>query len=73
MIEAAAKCEQEFISNLVGKTVSVLFETNKNGICEGYTKNYSRVTVESDTPLDGQIRKVKITNFSLDTCTGILV
>ena len=73
MIEAAAKCEQEFLANLVGQTVSVLFETNKNGICEGYTKNYSRVTVESDTPLDGKIKNVKITSAEKDYCKGILI
>ena len=73
MIEAAAKCEKEFLSALVGKTVSVLFETDKDGICEGYTKNYSRVTVKSDIPLDGQIKSVEITDFSSDTCIGNLI
>ncbi len=73
MIEAAAKSEKIFLENLIGQTVSVLFETHKNGLCEGYTKNYSRVTVISDTPLDGEIRKVKITSAEKDFCNGQLI
>ncbi len=72
MISAAADSEAEFLKKLVGKTVSVLFETYKDGFCEGCTKNYSRVIIKSDTPLDGQIHNVEIKSAEKDHCIGVL-
>lgn len=59
-----------FMRSLIGKTAEVLFETPKNGLQQGYTKNYTPVTVKSDTPLTGQIKTVKITGVDNDTCTA---
>ena len=73
MIAAANHSENRFLSSLVGKTVSVLFETLENGKNFGYTKNYARVSTESDVFLGGTVRKVKITAVNGDVCEGELV
>ncbi|MBR3144957.1 MAG: tRNA (N(6)-L-threonylcarbamoyladenosine(37)-C(2))-methylthiotransferase MtaB [Clostridia bacterium] len=62
MQEAARTSEKEFLSRMVGKTFSVLFEKNN----EGYTENYSKVIVENEDIKEGEIKKVKIVK-SLDT------
>lgn len=73
MISAATKCEEEFLQGLVGKTFSVLFETEENGIFFGYTPNYARVAVESDEILGGKLKNVKITAVDGDLCKGVTV
>lgn len=64
------KIRAEFMKGLIGKTAEVLFETPKNGVQHGYTKNYTPVAVKSDIPLTGLIRTVKITGVENDVCTA---
>ncbi len=73
MIKETLQTEKEFLQNQIGKTLSVLFETYNNGVNEGYTKNYSRVKVYSDSSLSGQILDVKITSVNQDYCIGELI
>ena len=73
MIEATLSTEKEFLNNQIGQTVSVLFETSDNGYIEGYTKNYSRVKVKSDTSHSGEILNVKLTEVENDYCIGEIV
>ncbi len=61
-----------FMSEYIEKTVSVLFETPKNGIQQGYTKNYTPVSVEYPHNLCGKILPVKITAVDENGCTGII-
>ena len=70
MLEAAAKSENEFLARQVGKTVSVLFETEENGYIFGYTPNYSRVCVKSNADLSGKIKNVKIFLVENGICYG---
>ena len=48
---AAKECEEAFVKTQIGKTAAVLFETYKGGINEGYTENYTRVTLKSSENL----------------------
>lgn len=73
MIAAAEECEQKFLSSLVGKTLSVLFETLENGENLGYTQNYARVGVKSDEFLGGTLRNVKIVSVKSEICEGELI
>lgn len=73
MIEATLSTEKEFLNNQIGQTVSVLFETSDNGYIEGYTKNYSRVKVKSDTSHSGEILDVNLTAVENDYCIGEIV
>ncbi len=62
----------DFLEATIGKTVNVLFETPKGNIQQGYTKNYTPVSVVSTESLCGQIREVKILSCKNDNCIGIL-
>lgn len=73
MIAAAADCERQFLSSLIGKTESVLFENHDETHSFGYTKNYARVRVKCDPLLDGKIKKVKITASQDEICDGEIV
>lgn len=70
MSKTTLESENEFLSNQVGKVFTVLFETAENGFAVGYTPNYSRVKVKSDSPHTGEIIKVKITSAEKDYCIG---
>ena len=73
MIEATLSTEKEFLNNQIGETVSVLFETSDNGYIEGYTKNYSRVKVKSNTSHSGEILDVNLTAVENDYCIGEII
>lgn len=72
MCEAAAKSEEKFLEEQIGKTAEVLFETEENGIHWGYTPNYSRIFVKTNEALSGKIRKVTIISVDKDCCEGKL-
>lgn len=72
MMEIALENEEDFLKSLVGKTVSVLFETYENGKWIGYTKNYAHVEVESPLNLNGMLSDVKIISASGEICKGEL-
>ena len=73
MAEATKQTEIEFLKGQIGNTYPVLFETQGNGIAEGYTPNYTRVVVKSEKVLTGQILDVLITSNKDDYCIGELV
>ena len=70
MTEATLLSENEFLRGMIGKTVSVLFETANEGFAEGYTTNYSRVRVKSDDSHTGKILNVKIVSAENCYCLG---
>ena len=73
MNDVTEKSRREFLLSQIGKTVSVLFEsTFKDGICEGYSMNYTPVQVASATSLVGQVLNVRITSLRGDCCLGEL-
>ena len=73
MIEVTNQTEKEFLEGQIGKTVSVLFETNENGFSEGYTKNYTRVKVKTETAHSGEILNVKLISAKNGYCIGEFV
>ena len=59
--ELSAQLHQEFLDANKGVTEKVLFEsTDKNGMMEGYTGNYIRVSRPYDPELIGKITDVII-------------
>lgn len=72
MIEATTLSERNFLKTQLGKEFPVLFETLENGCNFGYTPNYTRVAVASDTYLGGQIKTVLLTETKDDYCIGLL-
>ncbi len=73
MISASLKSEEKFLSSLVGKTYSVLFETEEKGKWVGYTENYARVEVKSQEDLGGISRNVKILSSKGEVCEGEII
>lgn len=74
MIEVTLGTMREFFQRQVGQTAGVLFEREcAPGVYEGYTENYTSVTVSSEQPLHGQILPVRITSAGEDGCTGELL
>ena len=61
LIELSNKNEENFLEKFIGKSVEVLFETEKDGISKGHTTNYMVVNVKQ-TELKDEIRKVQITS-----------
>jgi len=73
MIASAEECEKQFLDSLKGKTFPVLFETFEEGKNLGYTPNYARVCVNTDTDLSGSIINIKITETEKDLCFGEII
>ncbi len=62
MINATKRTEEEFLDKMVGKTVSVLFESkDSDGYYHGFTSNYCQVKVKNSESLTGKLIDVKIT------------
>ena len=71
MAEAAQRSTSSFLESQVGRTEQVLIETrNKNGLYEGYTKNYTPVLVKTDDTSIGKILSVKLTSSLSHCCCG---
>lgn len=73
MAKATRVTENEFLRKQIGNTYPVLFEKQENGISEGYTPNYTRVVIKTDTAYTGQILNVLIVSVQDDYCIGKIV
>jgi len=56
----ATETRKNFLKEQVGKTVTVLFETEKDGKLHGYTPNYVEVVAEGPKELCNKTAKVCI-------------
>lgn len=61
MIEACNNTANTFLQSQVGLQLSVLFETEENGVFNGYSKNYVKVKCKSENDPCHTIQNVKIT------------
>lgn len=73
MIEATKKSTREFLLTQIGAVSEVLFEKSDSNLFVGYTKNYTKVVVETDKELSGSIKKVLIDKVYEDYCIGNLI
>ncbi len=69
----ATETRREFLKKQIGKTVTVLFETAKNGMVRGYTPNYVEVIVNGPSELCNKTAKVKITDSDNESVYGNLI
>ena len=67
---ATNETRRKFLKEQIGKTVNVLFETDKPNYSEGYTENYTPVRVYDCESRAGQILKVTITDATDEYCIG---
>ncbi len=56
----AKTARQAYLSSFVGKTVSVLFEEEQNGMWRGHCKEYILVEVESEETLKNQVLDILV-------------
>ncbi|MBR6502338.1 MAG: tRNA (N(6)-L-threonylcarbamoyladenosine(37)-C(2))-methylthiotransferase MtaB [Clostridia bacterium] len=73
MADATKQTEIEFLNTQVGNIYPVLFETQENGLWDGYTPNYTRVVVDTQKTLTGEIHNVLIKSVKDDYCIGELI
>lgn len=75
MLRETDKIRKEFFASLIGKKVSVLFESKTtSGFVCGHTANYTPIKVKSPQELCGEIKDVIITGVSDDDfCIGEIV
>ena len=52
--------EAAYLDRWVGRTVPVLFEQERDGLCRGHTTRYSEVAAPSGENLHNQLRQVYI-------------
>lgn len=72
MLLLADELEEKFLSSYIGKELTVLFESKKEGLNRGFTENYIHVTVNNTENLENTIRKVKITEAKNGVCAAVL-
>ncbi|HPD88891.1 MAG TPA: tRNA (N(6)-L-threonylcarbamoyladenosine(37)-C(2))-methylthiotransferase MtaB [Oscillospiraceae bacterium] len=71
--EAAAETRATFLQNMVGRTEAVLIESEiRNGLMQGYTKNYVPVTIPAVKSLLCTVQDILINGTDGDVCTGII-
>ncbi len=72
--DLSKKKKEAFYSASIGKSVGVLFEnSNEEGFYSGYTGNFIRVGVQSQSNLSGQLLSVGITGVADDIAVGVLL
>ncbi len=59
LMEKKAVCKENFVKQMMGRTLDFLFEEFKDGYGEGYSENYLRLYVK-DFSGEKQIKKVKV-------------
>lgn len=73
MDDICLKNRKDFLSSQVGRTEEILFERkDENDLYSGYTKNYTKVKVNSVEDISNEILSVKITSVVDDYCIGEL-
>lgn len=71
MIELSDKLNQDFLESMLDKTMSVLFEQEREpNIYEGHTSNYIKVWVHSEKNIVNQILDVKLLSMLEDKDEG---
>ncbi|HNX14020.1 MAG TPA: tRNA (N(6)-L-threonylcarbamoyladenosine(37)-C(2))-methylthiotransferase MtaB [Oscillospiraceae bacterium] len=73
MAEIGDKLVADFAVSQIGQTVSVLFETVKNGQYLGRAENYVPIIVESPIDLRKQILSVLVISSEGETCFGTVI
>ncbi|MBE6634219.1 MAG: tRNA (N(6)-L-threonylcarbamoyladenosine(37)-C(2))-methylthiotransferase MtaB [Ruminococcaceae bacterium] len=70
--ELQKRIRRKILEEQIGATVEVLFETCKNKTAHGHTPSFIDVTCSTELPLQGELRKVRITGVDEHGCVGEL-
>ncbi len=71
--DAAMKKRMQILRSMHGRTVEVLFETDKNGMSYGHTPEFIEVACQTTIPLQSCILKVRIEGSDETRCYGTLL
>lgn len=71
--ELGNKKLQEFSKTKIGETVKVLFEDLQDGFWTGYSEDYLRVFVNSNSNLKNQIKSVNLISFTNEKLVGEVI
>jgi len=63
----------ELSHTLVGERVNVLFESQKDGVWEGYCPQFVKVKVQSKEDLSNQIRAVQVMSWKGKSLEGFIL
>lgn len=70
LIDLGNKLEEKYAKEMIGTVEDVLFETEEDGLCEGYTPRYVRVRADGRP---GSVQKVLITSTEGALAVGRVV
>ena len=70
--EVANLSRRRYLDRQIGKTLSVLFETERDGLWVGHAENYCTVAAPGEQ-LRGIVRNVQILRVENETLVGITV
>lgn len=73
MIEVGERKKMAFYDSFLGREVDVLFEECHNGMWEGFSDNYMRIAVKSDSNLKNELRCVRLTEIKNQKILGEIV
>lgn len=73
MGKRAQAVREAYLHRQAGRTVQVLFETERDGLYHGYTRNYTPVCMASQSDIRTQTLLVRITGVQGDCCTATRV
>lgn len=73
LLQMANKSKIAFLNNQLGKTCKVLFESENNGMLQGYTTNYVKVNVKGERALCGTIQDVVLISLEGEIVQGKIV
>ena len=68
----ANEMQSAYLESMVGKTLSVLFETEKDGLWSGHSGNYCEVCARGES-LHGLVKNVHISSVSGKKLVGIVI
>ena len=68
----AADIRHEILTEQIGKTYPVLFETYKDGVAHGHTASFIEVDVRAERALDDMMLDVKIVSVENNACVGVI-
>ena len=68
----ADEMKYAYLNDCIGKTLSVLFETEEDGMCFGHSGNYCTVGVPG-IQMRGLVENVKITGVSGENLVGLMI
>lgn len=73
MIEVGERKKMAFYDSFLGREVDVLFEECHNGMWEGFSDNYMRIAVKSDSNLKNELKCVRLTEIKDQKILGEIV